>query len=386
MTMGDKDKAKNKNSEADKEEKSGENRNHANNEEHLPSKASSRTSMISKSSGRVSPEGQALTKNSALETNHMHMSHSADSTDFVNQNHSPGTRFSGIEVNPLYDNGRRRKSSSARLNKQMGMNSPSDDRSPSISHKRGRSFRNFVAYPSSGIDDADGTFITKSEFLQKWRDQPEMIIEPYNIDTEENVIHFLAREGKLDVLRELCLEHKNGQYIYQALKSKDKFGQTPMLSSISASENRNEILKFLLNLILERNTDANLQEVAILNCNKHNDSILTLLMKNHEVFRETRQLFFKIFSDYYTKRRSQSEGLYKIIFQILQQNSCEVNSKSVSDMIRELATVSPMFFKEDNHLFSYKNPKTKSNILMELAKSAKDDALREVLVNRQTYR
>ena len=41
MTMGDKDKAKNKNSEADKEEKSGENRNHANGEEYLPSKASS---------------------------------------------------------------------------------------------------------------------------------------------------------------------------------------------------------------------------------------------------------------------------------------------------------------------------------------------------------
>ena len=55
-------------------------------------------------------------------------------------------------------------------------------------------------------------------------------------------------------------------------------------------------------------------------------------------------------------------------------------------MIRELATVSPMFFKEDNQLFSYKNNTTKSNILMELAKSAKDDALREVLVNRQTYR
>jgi hypothetical protein len=27
----------------------------------------------------------------------------------------------------------------------------------------------------------------------------------------------------------------------------------------------------------------------------------------------------------------------------------------------------------------------RSNILMELAKSAKDDALRELLVNRQTY-
>ena len=43
------------------------------------------------------------------------------------------------------------------------------------------------------MDDADGTFITKSEFLTKWRTQPEMIIEPYNIDTEENVLHFLSR-------------------------------------------------------------------------------------------------------------------------------------------------------------------------------------------------
>jgi len=116
------------------------------------------------------------------------------------------------------------------------------------------------------------------------------------------------------------------------------------------------------------------------------DTILTLLMKNNEVFREAMQLFFNIFSDYYTKGNSQSEGLYRIICQILQQNSCEANSKSISDIVRELSMVSPTFFKEENHLFSYKNPKTRSNILMELAKSAKDDALREILVNRQTYR
>jgi hypothetical protein len=71
-----------------------------------------------------------------------------------------------------------------------------------------------------------------------------------------------CREGKLDVLRDLCDEHKDGDYINRALKSKDKFGQTPMLSSISASENRNEILKFLLKLILERSSDTELQEVS----------------------------------------------------------------------------------------------------------------------------
>ena len=71
----------------------------------------------------------------------------------------------------------------------------------------------------------------------------------------------------MDVLKELCLEHKDGDFIHTALKSKDKFGQTPMLSSISASENRNEILKFLLNLILERSSDTALQEVENF-CNK----------------------------------------------------------------------------------------------------------------------
>ena len=45
-----------------------------------------------------------------------------------------------------------------------------------------------------------------------------------------------------------------------------------------------------------------------------------------------------------------------------------------------------MFFQEENNLFGFQNAETKSNILMELAKSAKDDALRELLVNRSTYR
>ena len=147
------------------------------------------------------------------------------------------------------------------------------------------------------MDDADGTFISKTKFLEQWRDKPAMITEPYNIDTEENVIHFLARfswiiniewefylnnrEGKLDVLRELCLDNKGNNFVVEGLKARDKFGQTPMLSAILASENRsgiymeilffichfnfrNEILKFLLNLILEKDSDSELQEITIL--------------------------------------------------------------------------------------------------------------------------
>ena len=88
------------------------------------------------------------------------------------------------------------------------------------------------------MDDADGTYITKSEFLERWKNQPDLIVEPYNIDTEENVIHFLSREGKIDVLKELCGSEKMKKFVFEALKAKDRFGQTPMLSSINAAENR----------------------------------------------------------------------------------------------------------------------------------------------------
>jgi hypothetical protein len=41
--------------------------------------------------------------------------------------------------------------------------------------------------------------------------------------------------------------------------------------------------------------DTHAQEATILTTNRHNDTLFTLLMKNHEVFMETRQLFFQIF-------------------------------------------------------------------------------------------
>ena len=73
-----------------------------------------------------------------------------------------------MQVNPLYDQEKRRSSPSSTLD-------------------------NTRRNPLTGMDDADGAFISKTRFLQHWRDKPAMILEPYNIDTEENVLHFLAR-------------------------------------------------------------------------------------------------------------------------------------------------------------------------------------------------
>ena len=323
----------------------------------------------------LSPSNNASIKSSSTE----HLTHEKQS------------RWSGIEVNPLYDvhHHKRRKSLSSRLFRQMSF--VTNDKSPNIfpkRHGRGRhggdSDRSETTV--AGFDDPDGILVTKSEFLEKWKALPHKIKDPYNVDTEENVIHYLAREGKLEVIKELYLELKNTPYFCQALKAKDRFGQSPMLSAINAPENRNEILKFFFEVILENKSDEDLYEVAVFNINKHNDTTLTLLMKNYDVFRDTIGLFFMIFCEYFKERSAQSEGLYRIICQILQQNSCEANAKSLSDIIHQLALVDPTFFNEENYLFSYKNPKTKSNALMELAKNAKDDALREILVNRQTYR
>ena len=59
--------------------------------------------------------------------------------------------------------------------------------------------------------------------------------------------------------QDLCSEHKHMDHIYEALKGKDKFSQTPMLSAVNATENRNEVMKFLLQLILDRKDDHSLQ-------------------------------------------------------------------------------------------------------------------------------
>ena len=155
------------------------------------SKTGSRTSILSRrSSGRITPD--LCTDSDQL---------------------SVASRFSGLEVNPLYDGDKRRKSSSSSWkaakpylgSSQTSLESP---RSPTVSGRRGRILRTGQSGSGlvisvrckvefSGMDDADGAFITKKKFLQQWREKPGLIIEPYNIDTEENVIHFLARSVEL---------------------------------------------------------------------------------------------------------------------------------------------------------------------------------------------
>ena len=137
--------------------------NNENNNRLPPSKTNSRASILSrKSSGRVTPDDHqgSLQYNSTLEIQtvgtNSNFGLDLDSSDDL----SLASKFSGIEVNPLYDGGKRRKSSSAAktFRNYLYTSNNSLDLSPrrkisnnSLDSSPKRQIRNFIAYPISGI-------------------------------------------------------------------------------------------------------------------------------------------------------------------------------------------------------------------------------------------
>ena len=138
--------------------------NNENNNRLPPSKTNSRTSILSrKSSGRVTPDDhqRSLPYNSSLEiqtvATNSNFGLDIDSSDDL----SLGSKFSGIEVNPLYNGDMRRKSSSAAkpsFKNYLYTSNNSLDLSPrkiknsnnSLDSSPKRQIRNFIAYPISG--------------------------------------------------------------------------------------------------------------------------------------------------------------------------------------------------------------------------------------------
>ena len=76
---------------------------------------------------------------------------------------------------------------------------------------------------------------------------------------------------------------------------------------------------------------------------------------------------------------------HNLVLQMLGENSLKLNSILMGQLIFEINEASPNFLKEENKLFFHKN-ESGLNILMRLATDTIDDALRELLVNTNTYR
>ena len=70
---------------------------------------------------------------------------------------------------------------------------------------------------------------------------------------------------------------------------------------------------------------------------------------------------------------------------MIEENSMKLNSSLMGQIIYEIKEASRNFLKEENKIFYYKS-QCGQNLLMRLATDTIDDALREVLVNTNTYR
>ena len=101
-----------------------------------PVKTNSRTSILSrKSSGKSSPRDH-------------HNEYSLDIQATSSDNLSLSSRLSGLEINPMFDSNKRRKSSNRTLHNYLSNSNNSLESSPK------RQIRNFVVYPMSGSNSS----------------------------------------------------------------------------------------------------------------------------------------------------------------------------------------------------------------------------------------
>ena len=112
---------------------------------------------------------------------------------------------------------------------------------------------------------------------------------------------------------------------------------------------------------------------------RSHDTIFTLLMKTgpeYEDFAKSRQDLFRLLDNH----SDLSLWFPKLIKQLLEPNSCDLNSRSMKEMI-DLEANSPIVQFE---AILEQKDSDGNNMLMELAKNMKDDALREFLTNTYT--
>ena len=175
--------------------------------------------------------------------------------------------------------------------------------------------------------------------------------------------------------------------LLNALRAKDNFDQPPILASFNAfyeDKAKETTAEFLLSKILELDDDQ-LTHAALFQRNKTNDSVLTELFMDKDIYAKAIKLYFKIFTKFNEKKRSHSKGFYQLVVQMMEDNSLKLNSTLMGQIIFEIKDASRNFLKEENKMFYYKNP-CGQNVLMRLATDTIDDALREILVNTNTYR
>lgn len=212
----------------------------------------------------------------------------------------------------------------------------------------------------------------------------EQFAQPHNIDTKETILHLLSKEGKLEILQSILQDERMQQNIAEGLLVPDELKWTPIMAATIAVKDAENIVEMFIDHLDERLEKSEDLERLMSDSNLNNDTLFTLLMRNG--------IEGKIFEDFSSVRRRLFELLEKhskkplhfwfleFVKQLLQSNSCDLTSRSMKELIDLCSRIDVDFSK----VMKEQDEENGNNILMELAKNMKDDALREILTNAIT--
>ena len=75
---------------------------------------------------------------------------------------------------------------------------------------------------------------------------PDKFVTPHNADTGETILHLLAKEGKVEILRNLLDDTRVEQDLVRAILNQDKLGWNPIMAGTKADSGIEEIIEMFL--------------------------------------------------------------------------------------------------------------------------------------------
>lgn len=215
-------------------------------------------------------------------------------------------------------------------------------------------------------------------------EDPERFTRPHNGDTGETILHLLAKEGKVEILEKLIEDQRMEKDMVKGLLFQDKLKWTPVMSATKADSGSKDIIEIFIKFLLEKITDFNDVVKLLEATNSSDDTLFTLLMRSgleaatgHDFTLARKRLFEILFK--HSESGEFSKWFNKLVRQLLVPNSCELTSRSMKELI-DLSSEIGMDFS----FVLAEQDALGNNMLMELAKNMKDDALREILTNSAT--
>ena len=107
-----------------------------------------------------------------------------------------------------------------------------------------------------------------NQLIDSFDETPEKLKEPYfdgELDTGETLIHLLAKEGCTELLQKLLDLNERPKIekskLVEALLMQDKAGWTPLMSSVKADRNVDEIVKMFLEFLEAHSNTSDVEKI-----------------------------------------------------------------------------------------------------------------------------